>query len=372
MGMHAKRAAIKEAAVERAEARKLDLAAQMPVEELIQVEAEPAKPAEGKKDGVKPADGKKSDAKPADGKKAAAKPANKDSQDPFAIMHKRLDEIERGIANHKKNLLDTKMDELEAEAKEDTKKLDDDINNAEVNCPNKKDVACMKKRAKEMTQKAKRARHKAYDLQRAAARNAITGVAKHEQSEADNQAEQEAVFAAVLTNKASIATAEVAKLERKGSRHESDQKKKVKAMMQARVKAKLQKAAEAKAAGKRAIAAAASLENADKIGFDKQGQPYWVVPGLPFQRKYPEVPGLSKKAAKKAPKKAAAGSAGKAVPKKDKKIAKAKKKVAKAKKHKATPARENKKNSLKAVPVKPATVKADKEKKRSKPVAKKP
>merc|ERR1711871_808574 len=61
MGMHAKRAAIKEAAVEKAEARKLDLAAQMPVEELIQVEAEPAKPAEGKKDGVKPADGKKSD-----------------------------------------------------------------------------------------------------------------------------------------------------------------------------------------------------------------------------------------------------------------------------------------------------------------------
>merc|ERR1711871_308201 len=192
MGMHAKRAAIKEAAVEKAEARKLDLAAQMPVEELIQVEAEPAKPAEGKKDGVKPADGKKS----------AAKPANKDSPDPFAIMHKRLDEIERGIANHKKNLLDTKMDELEAEAKEDTKKLDDDINNAEVNCPNKSDVACMKKRAKEMTQKAKRARHKAYDLQRAAARNAITGVAKHEQSEADNKAEQEAVFAAVLTNKA--------------------------------------------------------------------------------------------------------------------------------------------------------------------------
>merc|ERR1711871_876733 len=350
--MHAKRAAMKKAALERAEARKLDLAAQMPVEELIQVEAEPAKPAEGKK--------------------AAAKPANKDSQDPFAIMHKRLDEIERGIANHKKNLLDTKMDELEAEAKEDTKKLDDDINNAEVNCPNKKDVACMKKRAKEMTQKAKRARHKAYDLQRAAARNAITGVAKHEQSEADNQAEQEAVFAAVLTNKASIATAEVARLERKGSRHESDQKKKVKAMMQARVKAKLQKAAEAKAAGKRAIAAAASLENADKIGFDKQGQPYWVVPGLPFQRKYPEVPGLSKKAAKKAPKKAAAGSAGKAVPKKAKKKSEAKKKSAKAKKKSAKPARENKKKSLKAAPVKPETVKADKEKKLSKPVAKKP
>merc|ERR1719502_1939610 len=116
--MHAKRAAMKKAALERAEARKLDLAAQMPVEELIQVEAEPAKPAEGKKSDVKPADGKKAAAKPAEGKKAAAKPANKDSPDPFAIMHKRLDEIERGIANHKKNLLDTKMDELEAEAKE--------------------------------------------------------------------------------------------------------------------------------------------------------------------------------------------------------------------------------------------------------------
>merc|ERR1719207_403826 len=110
-------------------------------------------------------------------------------------------------------------------------------------------------------------------------------------------------------------------------------------MMQARVKAKMQKAAEAKRAGKRAIAAAASLQNADKIGFDKQGQPYWVVPGSPSQRKYPEVPGLPKKAAKKAPKKTAAGSAGKAVPKKaKKKSAKAKKKSAKAKKKSAKPA----------------------------------
>lgn len=118
------------------------------------------------------------------------------------------------------------VDQVEAEAT-GVKGLETDPEakaGLEINCDNAADLACLKKKAAELGAKAKVAKHRAYDLQRAAADSATKGTDEATQLQADNEAEQEMVVAAFMSSQADRAKTVVQRLLSKSDEKEKHTK----------------------------------------------------------------------------------------------------------------------------------------------------
>lgn len=132
----------------------------------------------------------------------------------------------------------------------------------EIDCPDKLDLECLRRRASEINKKAKTARHLAYDMQRKAATLTVnsTNVSQSRQIIEDWQAEQEKVFAAFMAGEADRANEDMNAAKRAFAANEAQQKSKKQADMKIEQKAE-------KMAGKEVKKEAKALEKkkSDKV-----------------------------------------------------------------------------------------------------------
>lgn len=171
----------------------------------------------------------------------------KETKTAFANMHAHLDEVKKAVSQQKTKLAShvaetataSKADEhaavLAAKEAEDAAVEAAKIGKIEeVVCPDPNDLACMRKRVESLALKTKTAKHLAYDLSRKAAFLATQGAAEKEKKAADNDAEQESVYAAFVSSQLDRARQAVVRLMSAGHKKEVAQKTAIKKALKAK------------------------------------------------------------------------------------------------------------------------------------------